>query len=114
MISSGPERNRTRSNRVGHLRFPALLFALLVLFGLSLHGCSGRVPDTAPDISLPDLDGRTVSLSDFQGRLVMLNFWATWCPPCQAELPLFIELQENWGGKGLTIVGISMDQASRG
>jgi peroxiredoxin len=63
----------------------------------------------SPDFSLKDLDGRDVRLADFRGKVVMVNFWATWCPPCRAEIPDFIELQSQWGPKGLQIIGISLD-----
>jgi peroxiredoxin len=63
----------------------------------------------APDFTLKDLDGRDVRLTDFRGQVVMVNFWATWCPPCRAEIPDFIELQSQLGPKGLQIIGISLD-----
>jgi peroxiredoxin len=63
----------------------------------------------APEFTLKDLDGRDVRLADFRGQVVMVNFWATWCPPCRAEIPDFIELQDQQGSKGLRIVGISLD-----
>ena len=63
----------------------------------------------APDFTLKDLDGRDIRLTDFRGQVVMVNFWATWCPPCRAEIPDFIELQNQFGSKGLQIIGISLD-----
>jgi peroxiredoxin len=63
----------------------------------------------APNFTLKDLDGRDVRLTDFRGQVVMVNFWATWCPPCRAEIPDFIELQSQLGSKGLQIIGISLD-----
>jgi peroxiredoxin len=65
--------------------------------------------EPAPDWTLKNLDGKTVSLSDFKGKVVVLDFWATWCPPCQAEIPHFIELQNEFKAKGVTIVGLSVD-----
>ena len=64
---------------------------------------------SAPDFSLKDANGHTVRLSDFRGRVVLLNFWATWCTPCQAEIPWFIELQQKYQADGLTVLGVSMD-----
>jgi len=65
----------------------------------------------APDFELTDLSGKTVRLSDLRGKAVLLNFWATWCPPCKVEIPWFIDLQKQYGAQGLQIVGVSMDDA---
>src|ERR1700732_998701 len=66
----------------------------------------------APDFTLETLDGKTVRLSDFRGKGVLLNFWATWCQPCKIEMPWFAELQKQYGPQGLQIVGVAMDDAS--
>lgn len=63
----------------------------------------------APDFSLPDLTGHRVELSTYRGKVVLLDFWATWCDPCREEIPHFIELQDKYGGEGLQIIGVSMD-----
>lgn len=63
----------------------------------------------APDFALKDVNGNTVHLSDFRGKVVVLNFWATWCPPCRKELPDFAEIQSEYGGKGLQFLGIALD-----
>lgn len=65
----------------------------------------------APEWQLNDPDGQSVKLSDFKGKVVILDFWATWCPPCRAEIPGFIELQKRYSGQGLTVVGVSLDTA---
>jgi peroxiredoxin len=65
----------------------------------------------APEMSLTFLDGTMTSLSKLEGKVVLLNFWATWCPPCKQELPHFEALHRAYKEKGLTIVGVSMDQA---
>ena len=65
---------------------------------------------TAPAWTLPDAHGRTVQLADLRGKVVILNFWATWCPPCLKEIPEFIALQEKYGPAGLVVVGVSMDE----
>ncbi len=63
----------------------------------------------APSFTLRDLNGKTVSLSDFKGKVVVLDFWATWCPPCVMEIPHFIELYEQYKDQGFAMVGISLD-----
>ena len=68
---------------------------------------------TAPDFTLNTLDGKTLRLSDLRGKAVVLNFWATWCPPCKVELPWFVDLQKQYGPQGLQIVGISEDEGSK-
>jgi cytochrome c biogenesis protein CcmG/thiol:disulfide interchange protein DsbE len=63
----------------------------------------------APNFTLADLSGRSVSLSDYRGKVVLLDFWATWCDPCRDEIPHFVRLQSEYGGQGLQILGVSMD-----
>jgi peroxiredoxin len=63
----------------------------------------------APDFALRDLQGNTVRLSELRGKAVVLNFWATWCGPCQREIPWFVDIQKEYGKQGLQVVGVSMD-----
>ncbi len=63
----------------------------------------------APDFALTDAFGRTVRLSDFRGKVVLLNFWATWCSPCEQEIPWFIDFQRQHEQQGFTVLGISVD-----
>jgi thiol-disulfide isomerase/thioredoxin len=67
----------------------------------------------APDFSLESLDGQTMRLSDFRGKAVLLNFWATWCGPCKIEMPWFVDFQKQYGSQGLQIVGVAMDDGSK-
>jgi thiol-disulfide isomerase/thioredoxin len=67
----------------------------------------------APDFSLEALNGKTMRLSDFRGKAVLLNFWATWCSPCKIEMPWFVDLQKEYGSQGLQIVGVAMDDSSK-
>ncbi len=63
----------------------------------------------APDFSLPDLTGNKLELSSYRGKIVVLDFWATWCDPCRDDIPHYVELQNKYGGQGLQIIGVSMD-----
>lgn len=63
----------------------------------------------APDFSLPLLTGGELELSTFRGKVVLLDFWATWCDPCRDEIPRFVDLQNRYGSQGLQIIGVSMD-----
>lgn len=66
----------------------------------------------AVEFRLPDLAGKEHRLEEWRGRVVVLNFWATWCPPCREEIPLFIEFQKRQGAQGLQFVGIAIDDAA--
>ncbi len=68
-------------------------------------------PDGAP-MPITDLDGQPVRLAELAGRLVWLNFWASWCPPCQAETPVLREMAQRYGDQGLSVVGISVQETS--
>jgi cytochrome c biogenesis protein CcmG/thiol:disulfide interchange protein DsbE len=91
-----------------------MAFLLAGALALTLSG-AGRAQESAarakaPDFTLKNLDGKSVRLSDFKDKVVILDFWATWCPPCRNEIPHFIELQEKYGSRGLAVVGVSVDQ----
>lgn len=86
----------------------SLLFGLvgtIMLPACQTDANSGK----APDFTLLNLQNETVSLSDFRGKVVILNFWATYCPPCRVEIPDFIRLQNQHGKDGLVVLGISTD-----
>lgn len=63
----------------------------------------------APDFTLPRISGGTFTLSSLKGKVIILDFWATWCPPCRMEIPGFVELYKNYRDQGLEIVGVTMD-----
>ena len=64
-----------------------------------------------PEFSLPDMDGNMHKIDEWDGKVVAINFWATWCPPCREEIPEFIKIQEKFGSKGLQFIGIALQQA---
>ena len=84
---------------------------LLSLPALLLSGCQRRPPlRAAPEFELKDPDGRSVRLSDYRGKVVLLNFWATWCGPCTVEVPWFVEFERRLKDRGFAVLGIAMDE----
>jgi len=67
----------------------------------------------APEVTFKDLEGKDVSLSQYKGRVVLVNFWATWCEPCYIEIPWLIEMQQKYETKGFTVLGVSMDEEGK-
>lgn len=86
-----------------------LLVLCATVASLSLITFAGE-PPSAPNWHLQNLEGKPVKLSDFRGKVVLLNFWATWCPPCREEIPDLISLQKQYGPRGLVVVGVAMDE----
>ena len=74
--------------------------------------CMANAKQANFDFTMKDVDGNNVSLSTYKGKVVLLNFWATWCGPCKAEIPGFVRLQEKYRDKGLVIVGYSVDDTA--
>jgi cytochrome c biogenesis protein CcmG/thiol:disulfide interchange protein DsbE len=67
----------------------------------------------APTVHFKDLDGKDASLGDYNGKVVLVNFWATWCDPCREEIPWLIEMQQKYADKGFTVLGIAMDEEGK-
>jgi len=102
------------------------LAILAILTAGSLPGCKTfKSPSTSaaeagkseyasePDVTLQSLDGHSVSLGSYKGKVVLVNFWATWCEPCKAEIPGLIDFQRQFGEKGFTILGVAMDDEGK-
>jgi len=98
----------------------AMFFGGRYLANRSRAGASGSARisgdakgQPAPEFDLKDLAGKTVRLSDYHGKVVLLNFWATWCPPCKEEMPWFVDLQQRYGAQGLQVIGVAMDDSDQ-
>lgn len=70
----------------------------------------GEKRNPAPDFELTDANGRKVKLSDYKGKVVLLNFWATWCGPCKLEIPWFVDFEKRYKDQGFAVLGVSMDE----
>lgn len=92
-------------------RVAVLSFATLALLST---GAAGVTPESAPRWKLKDLDGNVVTSESLAGKVVVIDFWATWCPPCREEIPGYIKMQKEHGDAGLVIVGISLDAKGPG
>ena len=107
-----------RSRTVGSLLFLSLLLLLFIapIVRLPLvaqtasHGVG--VGHAAPNFSRADLTHRKIVLSSYRGKIVVLNFWATWCEPCLTEMPTFVEWQKQYGSRNFQVIGVSMDDAA--
>jgi thiol-disulfide isomerase/thioredoxin len=99
----------------------AVVAAGMLYFGFHVARRSGvdRAPGVlgygtpAPNFTLETLDGKDVSLADFHGKAVLVNFWATWCGPCKIETPWLVELQDEYRSQGLQVVGVAMDDSGK-
>jgi cytochrome c biogenesis protein CcmG/thiol:disulfide interchange protein DsbE len=107
-----------RSRTVGSLLILSLLLLLLIapighlplVAQTATHGVG--VGHSAPNFSRADLTHRKIVLSSYRGKIVLLNFWATWCEPCLTEMPTFVEWQKQYGSRNFQVIGISMDDAA--
>jgi len=99
---------------------PTALAVAMAASLIALAGCnsttvraavkSDKERKAAPDFALKDADGKTVHLSDYKGKVVLLDFWATWCAPCKIEIPWFMEFEQQYKDKGFAVLGVSMDE----
>ncbi len=94
------------------MRYPRIRTALAVAaLALGFAGVA-RGGDGPPDLSLRDLDGELRSLQSYRGKIVVLNFWATWCGPCTEEMPLLVKARKRYAGRGVEVIGVSLDEGS--
>jgi len=90
---------------------PPILAVLSIAVLLAANTSPATEPKpVAPNWQLRDINGEPISLADFKGKVVILDFWATWCPPCRKEIPGLVTLQRKYQDKGLVIIGVSLDQ----
>lgn len=85
---------------------PFLLLIVVLVGSTTVFAQSTK----APNFRLPEADGKIIELSKYQGKIVLVNFWATWCPPCRAEIPDFIKVYNQYKSKGFEIIGIALDE----
>ena len=101
------------SQRTSGIRLPLVTMAIFLVFLMVLpvwgQHPAPEVDHVAPDFTLPDLEGNQISLSTYKGRVVLLNFWATWCPPCRLEMPTMEKAYRKYRDKGFEVVAVSVD-----
>ena len=78
-----------------------------------VHASADNVGKPAPELKLKDLNDKEVTLADLKGKVVFVNFWATWCDPCRIEIPWLIDMQAKYADKGFTVVGVAMDDEGK-
>ncbi|MEE4302420.1 MAG: TlpA disulfide reductase family protein [Pseudomonadales bacterium] len=86
--------------------------ALVLMIAATAVQAEPKVGAPAPNFTLPSQDGSPVSLADLRGEVVLLNFWATWCPPCRQEMPLLDQLHSRYSPLGFTLLGVNVEQES--
>jgi len=90
-----------------------ILIALLFAVTLPVFANAGQVGTSAPDFNLVDVNGKVVTLKQFRGKVVFLDFWAPWCDPCREELPALDALYKKYSNDGLEIIGIDIDSSEK-
>ena len=101
--------NRARSGAFAAFLIMAVLCSCSASSSTKAASKASKERKPAPEFTLTDANGSSVKLSDYRGKVVLLNFWATWCGPCTLEIPWFIELEQQYKSKGFEVLGVSMD-----
>lgn len=97
----------------GGIRYDSLgkhLMLIAVLFAISVGSHAAEKNSAAPEFSLPTQSNSSISLSELQGKTILVNFWASWCKPCQKEIPELIKIHNKYKNQGLELIGINIDQ----
>jgi cytochrome c biogenesis protein CcmG/thiol:disulfide interchange protein DsbE len=100
----------SRTDRGLRIAIGVLLATFVYVIFLSIHERLVAVGDDAPTFSIAADNGRTISVNDFGGKLLVLNFWATWCATCMEEIPSLDQFQRELGGSGVVVLGVSVDK----
>jgi peroxiredoxin len=99
-----------KSDRILQAALGLMMLAFCFALYTSLHETIVNAGDRAPDFSITTDSGKAISAKDYGGKLLLLNFWATWCPPCVQEIPGLNEMARQLGPKGLVVLGVSVDK----
>jgi thiol-disulfide isomerase/thioredoxin len=86
-----------------------LSISYILLFAGAVVSLSAPKKESPAELNLTDLEGKKVHLKDYRAKIVVLNFWATWCGPCKDEMPMLVEIEKEWAPKGVVFIGASLD-----
>jgi peroxiredoxin len=102
-----------KADRILQASLAVMLCLFVVALNNALRDSSVKVGDTAPNFSIQADNGKVITARDFGGKLLILNFWASWCPPCVSEAPSLEALYSQFAGQGLVVLGVSQDQSPK-
>jgi peroxiredoxin len=103
-----PKAKKRNPMRETHCRSRSLVLSLIFLFGI-VFLAGGSAQNAEPALELPDHTGQLQRLADYRGKVVVLNFWATWCGPCAAEMSIFVETHRRYSARGVVVLAASLD-----